>query len=363
MEPSKAEVMARRVATRAIQGVVAKVAPAVVSVLAKAAIYALIGILIILIVWGLFYVMVGTFTAIFGPAAYEPPATPANVGMIESVQYADYINAAAKRHGVSPSLVAAVIRQESQFQKLAYNPRTKASGLMQLLPATAREMGAKDIFDPQQNIEAGTKYLAYLLERYNNNVKLALAAYNAGMGNVDKDLKAGGDGIPNFPETQAYVPNVLSYQKQYDKMVKEDGQIQFVSGGSGADNYPYKTANTSGADRWGFYIRQCTSFVAWRLNQAGIPFHNTMKGGRFGNAENWADNARRLGYTVNNKPAVGAVAQWNAGAFGHSGYGHVAYVTAVDGSKITIEEYNYKRFSYSRRTLPASQVSNYIHFQ
>ncbi|SGO70005.1 Soluble lytic murein transglycosylase precursor [Mycobacterium tuberculosis] len=254
-----------------------------------------------------------------------------------------------------------MIRQESQFQKLAYNPRTQASGLMQLIPATAREMGAKDIFDPQQNIEAGTKYLAYLLERYNNNVKLALAAYNAGMGNVDKDLKAGGDGIPNFPETQAYVPNVLSYQKQYDKMVKEDGQIQFVSGG--VDNYPYKTANTSGADRWGFYIRQCTSFVAWRLNEAGIPFHNTMKGGRFGNAENWADNARRLGYTVNNKPAVGAVAQWNAGAFGHSGYGHVAYVTAVDGSKITIEEYNYKQFSYSRRTLPASQVSNYIHFQ
>lgn len=356
MEPSKAEIMARQLATRAVQGVAAKVAPAVVSVLAKAAVYVLIGILIILIVWGLFYVMVGTFTALFGPAAYEPPAIPSEVGTISSVQYADYINAAAKKYKVSPALIAAVIQQESRFYNMAFNPRTQASGLMQLVPGTWKEMGVKDPFNAKQNIDGGTKYLAYLLERYDNNVELALAGYNAGPGNVSRY-----DGIPPFPETQAYVPAVLSYQKQYDKMVKEDGQIQFVSGG-GADKYPYKTANTSGADRWGFYIRQCTSFVAWRLNEAGISFHNTMKGGRFGNAENWADNARQLGYTVNNKPAVGAVAQWKAGNHA-SKFGHVAYVTAVDGSKITIEEYNYKRFSYSRRTLPASQVSNYIHFQ
>lgn len=139
-------------------------------------------------------------------------------------------------------------------------------------------------------------------------------------------------------------------------------KIEFAAGGSGADKYP-KNASTSGVDAWGFYNRQCTSFVAWRLNDAGTSFHNTMKGGRFSNATNWANNAKKLGYKVNNKPAVGAIAQWNDGAFGHSGYGHVAYVTAANGSKITIEEYNYKKYSFSRRTLPVSQVSNYIHFQ
>lgn len=358
---SKAAVIARQLAMRVAKKAIAKVAPALTSVLLKVGGYTLLGLLIVIIVWGLFYVLVGTFTSLFGPAAYDPPATPSEIGTITSIQFAEYINQSAQRHGVSPSLVAAVIRQESNFQKLAQNPHSKASGLMQMIPSTAKEMGVKDPFDPKQNIEGGTKYLAQLLKRYDGDVKLALAAYNAGPGNVDADLKKGGNGIPNFPETQAYVPNVLSYKKQYDKMLK-GGKIEFAAGGSGADKYPYKNASTSGVDAWGFYNRQCTSFVAWRLNDAGISFHNTMKGGRFSDATNWANNAKKLGYKVNNKAAVGSVAQWNAGAFGHSRYGHVAYVTAVNGSKITIEEYNYKKFSFSRRTLPASQVSNYIHF-
>nr|WP_245891291.1 CHAP domain-containing protein [Desmospora activa] len=147
-------------------------------------------------------------------------------------------------------------------------------------------------------------------------------------------------------------------------MVEEDQLVigDRVAGGSG-DQYPYKEANTSGVDPWGFYIRQCTSFVAWRLNDAGIEFHNTMRGGRFSNAENWDDNARELGVKVNNKPAVGAVAQWDAGAFGHSNLGHVAYVVEVDGDRITIEEYNYEPYSFSKRSIPASQVSNFIHFR
>ncbi|WP_188432617.1 CHAP domain-containing protein [Kroppenstedtia guangzhouensis] len=129
-----------------------------------------------------------------------------------------------------------------------------------------------------------------------------------------------------------------------------------------ASLYPYRFASVSGVDPWGFYNRQCTSFVAWRINQRGYHFTNHMRGGHFGNATNWANNARRIGLRVNNQPAVGAIAQFNAGASGASGtYGHVAYVTAVNGSTITIEEYNYRRYAFSRRVIPANSVSNYIH--
>ncbi|OYD08390.1 CHAP domain-containing protein [Paludifilum halophilum] len=129
-----------------------------------------------------------------------------------------------------------------------------------------------------------------------------------------------------------------------------------------ASLYPFKYASTAGVDAWGFYNRQCTSFVAWRMNQRGINFTNTMRGGRWGNATNWDDNARALGYRVDQSPSVGAIAQWNAGVGGaSSAYGHVAYVTGVNGSMVTIEEYNHKPYSFSKRTIPASQVSNFIH--
>ncbi|MFC4077509.1 CHAP domain-containing protein [Salinithrix halophila] len=125
--------------------------------------------------------------------------------------------------------------------------------------------------------------------------------------------------------------------------------------------YPFKFASTVGVDAWGFYNRQCTSFVAWRMNQHGKRFANTMGGGRWGNATNWDNNARRLGYRVNRTPRVGAIAQWDAGNQ-TGGFGHVAYVTAVKGSSVTVEEYNYNtRFGFGRRTVSAGSVSNYIH--
>ncbi|PTX50346.1 CHAP domain-containing protein [Melghirimyces profundicolus] len=130
-----------------------------------------------------------------------------------------------------------------------------------------------------------------------------------------------------------------------------------------ASLYPLKNASTSGVDPWGFYNRQCTSFVAWRLNRDGIDFSNTMKGGKFGNASNWDDNARKIGYAVNDTPTVGSVAQWNPGAGGAGSAGHVAYVTAVNGSQVTVEEYNWEvDHGFSKRTVDASEVSNFIHF-
>jgi soluble lytic murein transglycosylase-like protein len=120
-----------------------------------------------------------------------------------SEPYEDLIVEHAREHNVRPSLVRAVIQVESAFNPIAYSNKG-AMGLMQLMPATAREFGVRNAFNPEQNIKAGVAYLRQLLDRYDGNEQLALAAYNAGPGAVDRY----GEAVPPYRETRNYVSKV-----------------------------------------------------------------------------------------------------------------------------------------------------------
>ncbi len=117
----------------------------------------------------------------------------------------DIFAEASQTYGVSVELLKAMTKQESNFNPNATS-RSGAQGLMQLMPATAAGLGVTDAYDPYQNVMGGAKYIRQMLDKYNGNVSLALAAYNAGSNNVDKY-----GGIPPFAETQNYVAKITQY--------------------------------------------------------------------------------------------------------------------------------------------------------
>jgi soluble lytic murein transglycosylase-like protein len=121
---------------------------------------------------------------------------------VSSKEIDDAIDQAAQKHNVDANLVRALIKQESNFNPSAVSNKG-AMGLMQLMPGTARQLGVSDPFDPQQNVEAGVKHLKQLLDNYNGDVRLGLAAYNAGEGAVARN-----NGVPPYRETQDYVKRI-----------------------------------------------------------------------------------------------------------------------------------------------------------
>ena len=142
------------------------------------------------------------------PKSYEVPASKGVRATVyvppdRSRQFDPIIKRHADQHGIRVALVKAVVQVESAFNPGAVSPKG-AMGLMQLMPATAEELGVGNPFNPEENIRGGVRYLRLLLDRYDNNEELALAAYNAGPGAVDKY----GETIPPYRETRAYVSKI-----------------------------------------------------------------------------------------------------------------------------------------------------------
>ena len=134
------------------------------------------------------------------------------------VPFGSLIYREAKRNKISPELVAAIVHTDSDFRPRLVSQKS-AQGLMQIVPETARLLGVSNPFNPEENIAAGTRYYRYLLDRYNGNEKIALAAYNAGPSNIDRF-----GGVPPFKETQSYLATVQRRRTRYEQRVLDSYQ-------------------------------------------------------------------------------------------------------------------------------------------
>jgi soluble lytic murein transglycosylase-like protein len=130
---------------------------------------------------------------------------------VNPAEFEQLIKTCSEKYGVNPSLVKAVIHAESGYNPNAVSSKG-ASGLMQLMPSTAKSLKVADRFNPKDNVEGGVKYLRFLLDTFRGDVTLAVAAYNAGLNKVAKY-----GGVPPYNETRTYVNRVLSYMKSYQE--------------------------------------------------------------------------------------------------------------------------------------------------
>lgn len=153
------------------------------------------------------------YTLLLPSPQEETPATnnrKTSLKLAKKVQYDKIIAEIARTYGLDSALLHAVISVESGYIPTAVS-RKGAAGLMQLMPKTAKRYGVTDSFDPVQNLHGGARHLQYLLKIFNNDISLALAAYNAGEGSVLRY----GNRIPPFRETVNYVPQVLGFYQKY----------------------------------------------------------------------------------------------------------------------------------------------------
>ena len=165
------------------------------------------------------------FSRVLAPDVIASPQhtfhIPADIPTSGDQQLDRIIFEAGQKQGVDPRFIHAVIWQESKYQQKALS-HAGAQGLMQLMPATAKRFGCEHPDDPVENINAGTKYLGWLLKRFSGNVELALAGYNAGEGAVDKY-----DGVPPYNETRNYVKIISQrYGKTYHPVLPPDQAAQ-----------------------------------------------------------------------------------------------------------------------------------------
>lgn len=170
---------------------------------------------------------------VFTPNPPKPPVATA------TGPFSEFVAAAAARYGVEAELISSVIAVESNFDPKAISPKN-ARGLMQLLPETAARLGVKNIFDPQENIDAGTRYLSELLQRYKNDLQLALAAYNAGPERVEQYGR-----VPPYAETISYVRRV---KRHYDeRKAAPAAKTPSASGASATTSAPAPSLPASNA--------------------------------------------------------------------------------------------------------------------
>ncbi|MDD6207056.1 MAG: lytic transglycosylase domain-containing protein [Clostridiales bacterium] len=171
-------------------------------------------------------------------------------------KYDSIFEKAAKTYQLPVSLLKAVAKQESNFNPSCVSS-SGAMGMMQLMPKTAEGLGVTDPFAPEQNIMGGAKYLASMMERYHNDVSLALAAYNAGPGNVDKY-----GGIPPFEETKQYVKKVLKYAEAYGRSTDTKNSTS-AQAASAASQVPKAAEESSIYSQYADWMSQMSMQSQW----------------------------------------------------------------------------------------------------
>lgn len=201
-------------------------------------------------------------------------------------KYDSLILEAANKYGIDVNLLKAIIKQESGFDRKSKS-RTGAMGLMQLMPGTAKDLGVTDAYDPRQNIMGGSKHFAGLLKKYNGNVKLALAAYNAGEGNVKKY-----GGVPPFAETQDYIKQINKFYGRYSKTASSaygtpTGMFDSISG-------PMRNTMSGPLDLGYDSINGMSSRVQGKSNQnQQTTYHTNIEVHANGSPEENANHIRR----------------------------------------------------------------------